>query len=98
MSDPIQARRVVVGVLGGVLVWRSLASLAGLPPIVGTVLGLAGPVVLGIDGRRDKPLPGAIMGPARVLGAPGSWFAEWAYPDGITLALPAPEQEEEPKP
>ena len=88
VADPIETRRIVVGILGGVLAWRSLAALAGLPPIVGTLVGIAGPVASAAE-ARGRTLPRFLSGPARIAGAPGGWFGDWAYPENLAY-LPEP--------
>ena len=90
----LDGRRLVVGSLGGAMVGRLLADIAGVPPWIGGVLGAAGPILRAtgaasrVPGNARKVAELAVL----ITSAPGDAVARAMYPEGLTLLSPAEEQ------
>ena len=69
--DPLGSRRLIAGALGGVLFWRFVAHMAGLPPMVGTAVGLAAPLTHAIESRSSARLPAPLKSAVNVAEAYG---------------------------
>ena len=89
--DPLGSRRLIAGALGGVLFWRFVAHMAGLPPMVGTAVGLAAPLTHAIESRSSARLPAPLKSAVNVAGIPGSSIGSWAYPVDMADQLDAPD-------
>jgi hypothetical protein len=89
MADPIARRRIFAEAVGGVLFWRAVALLLGLPPILGTATGLAPPVTRAVAGRMGREIPDSVDRVIYVVAMPGQAIGSWAYPTEMVM-LPAP--------